>query len=89
MNQQQKEPLKMTASITPDMKLLVAYLPDNPEIELNLKGFSGKIKAIWLNPKTGDILSIKDTSGPASSQKFARPADWENAVLKLNFYFAF
>jgi hypothetical protein len=89
LNQQEAETLKMTASITPDLKLLVAYLPDNPEIVLNLKGFSGNIKAIWLNPKTGDILSIEDTSGAGSAKKFVRPARWEDAVLKLNFYTAF
>lgn len=83
MNQEEDETLKMVASKTADSKLLVAYLPDNSEIVLNLKDFSGSITGIWFNPKTGDKLSAGNFNGGNSDQEFKRPAGWEDTVLKL------
>ena len=83
LNQEVADTLKMSVVKTPDSKLLVAYLPDNPDIVLNLTDFSGNITAQWLNPKTGDFLSIEDVHGPTLSHNFVKPAGWEDAVLKL------
>ena len=83
LNQEVDETLKMVVSKTADSKLLVAYLPDNQKIILNLKDFSGSITGSWLNPKTGESVSAGNVSGGASKE-FTRPAGWEDAVLKIS-----
>ncbi len=84
LNQETSDTLKMTVSVTPDSRLLVAYLPDNPEIVLNMKDFTGNIRCDWLNPLTGEFLSTENMNISTLSHKFLKPSGWEDAVLKLS-----
>ena len=63
--------------------LLVAYLPDNTEIELDMEALARGLSGKWFNPVSGDYVPINQNIKYAGSQKFTRPGegDW---VLLLN-----
>lgn len=82
-NQPIDETLKMVVSTTTGGELLLAYLPDNPVIELDSKDFSGTFKEQWFNPITGKSISIDRSVIPTSSVSFSRPKGWEDAILLL------
>ena len=73
----------MVVSINRDSGLLLAYLPDNPVIELDLKGFSGTLKGRWFNPVTGNYISIDHPVIPVSGVSFSKPEGLEDAALLL------
>jgi hypothetical protein len=82
-NQPEDETLKMVVSIAREDELLLAYLPDNNIIKLDLTVFSGSLKGKWLNPVTGNYISIDRPVIPASGVSFSRPEGWEDAILFL------
>lgn len=84
LNQAEDETRKMVVSGTPDMSLVVCYLPDNDKIVLNLNKLSGNYNILWLNPETGDYLSAGPVTGGSSNQEFSRPEGWDDAVLKIS-----
>ncbi|MGH7973716.1 MAG: DUF4038 domain-containing protein, partial [Limisphaerales bacterium] len=61
--------------------LAVAYLPDNASIRLDWSAFSIKVSARWFNPKSGQWQTAKATTTDAKSRSYARPLDWEDALL--------
>ena len=68
----------MAAAKSANGDLLVAYLPDNKAIELDLQSVAKGWKARWYNPVSGEYLDI---SGPTTFQKtqvFTTPGqgDW-------------
>ena len=84
LNQVAEAPRKMAVSRTPDGALLVAYLPDNPEIVLDRKAMAAGLSARWFNPLTGRFESANEpigTSTPAVTLR--RPTGWSDAVLLL------
>ncbi len=83
LNQAENDTLKMAVSITPDKNQLLAYLPDNPEIELNLSALSGKFTGQWFNPATGIYIPINVPVNPSGMVAFRRPEGWEDAVLLI------
>ena len=82
-DQPEDETIKMVVSTTREGGLVLAYLPDNPAIKLDLKGFSGSFKGKWFNPVTGNYISIDREVIPAYGVLFSRPAGWEDAILLL------
>jgi hypothetical protein len=84
LNQEKEEQLKMTVSVTFDGKILIAYLPDNDTITLDLKNFQGPFNAVWMNPATGEYVPFDTINDHSGIKAFKRPAGWEDAVLKLN-----
>ncbi|MDX2149686.1 MAG: DUF4038 domain-containing protein [Bryobacteraceae bacterium] len=41
------------AARTDDAQVGLLYLPANPAVELDLSGFKGDVRAIWIDPRTG------------------------------------
>lgn len=63
--------------------LAVAYLPDNPSIQIDMKPFPTPMPARWHDPRTGarrDGETIPNLGG----HTLARPAGWEDALLVLS-----
>lgn len=76
---QSAEPLhRMVASHIRDGSLVIAYLPDNSTIELDLDGVGPRWQAEWYNPATGKYTPALNTSNT-----FTRPDGWDDAVLKI------
>lgn len=61
---------------------LVCYLAGEPDFSINMSGISSgaQTSAAWINPSTGDRLSI-GTFRASGTREFTRPADWADAVL--------
>jgi hypothetical protein len=83
LNQSEDDTLKMVVSINRERELLLAYLPDNQTIILNLKDISGTMKGKWFNPVNGNIILIDRPVIKSSRVSFSRPEGWEDAVLLL------
>ncbi len=83
LNQSADETLKMVISQTTEKDLVLAYLPDNAKIILDLKGCSGTMKGKWLNPVNGMTTEIAQPVIPSASVTFTRPDGWEDAFLIL------
>jgi len=83
LNQSVDETLKMVVSQTTDKNLILAYMPDNESIILNLKSYSGKMTGKWLNPLNGKNTEITQPVIPSASVTFSRPDGWEDAFLIL------
>jgi hypothetical protein len=83
LNQSENDTLKMVVSKSSDSNLLIAYLPDNNSVKINLKDFSGSYAVEWMNPKSGIKQSGGTINGGNGNQEFKRPDGWEDAVLKL------
>lgn len=82
-NQETADTLQMMAARTPDYNIMVAYLPDNPRVILDLTMFVGAYSTTWFNPATGEYLPAKRISGAEQNKVFERPEGWDDAVLKL------
>lgn len=63
--------------------LLVAYLPDNAEIILNLQGMAAGLSGRWFNPITGRSVAIDEPLPLSPATTLRRPAGWNDAVLLL------
>lgn len=83
LNQAEGETHKMVVSGTKQKDLVLAYLPDNPEIVLDLKDFQGNMDGKWLNPVNGNNVRIVQTIIPSASVTFSRPDGFEDALLIL------
>jgi hypothetical protein len=83
LNQAKNDTIKMVASITTDNKLLLAYLPDNPALELDLSALQGGFTGKWFNPVTGNIIPMDSPVIPAKKVVFKRPEGFEDALLIL------
>ena len=83
VNQSDDETLKMVVSEAMEKDLLLAYLPDNPEIVLDLKAYSGKITGKWFNPVDGSEAELAQAVIPSANVTFTRPDGWEDALLVL------
>ena len=78
----------VTAAITPDGTLAIAYLPTTTTITVNLSQFSGSIAAKWIDPSTGKASTIAGSPFAAvGSQQFTSPGrtsdDQKDWVLLL------
>jgi hypothetical protein len=76
---QPEEPVNMmTTARSSAGDLLVAYLPDNPYIELDMEELNRGLSAQWFNPVTGKYLPIDEKIKHSGRQKFSRPGegDW-------------
>lgn len=82
-NQAAEAPLKMAASRSPNGDLLVAYLPDNAEIVLDLTTAPANLVGRWFNPVNGRSVALAGPVSPQSAATLRRPADWTDAVLCL------
>jgi hypothetical protein len=82
-NQENEDTLMMILSKTPEHELIVAYLPDNPRIVLDMSFFFGSYSSTWFNPKTGEYTPSENVSGGDQNRIFTRPDGWEDAVLKI------
>jgi len=83
LNQAENDTLKMVASKSSKGDLLLAYLPDNPSIDLDLKDFRVNLKARWFNPVSGKFISSVSPVIPGNNVSFTKPAEWEDALLLL------
>ncbi len=82
-NQPGDDTLKMVASKSREGDMVLAYLPDNSDIVLDLKDFSGPLTGTWFSPVTGTYKSISKPVIPKSGILFSRPEGWEDSVLLL------
>jgi len=83
LNQASNDTLKIIASGSTDNGLLLAYLPDNPEIQLDLSGFKGVYSGKWFNPVTALTIPLHLKVIPETNACFKRPEKWEDALLVL------
>lgn len=74
---------RMAASRTAAGDLLVAYLPDNQEIVLDLNGFPAGLSARWFNPVTAATVGASEPPGRDARATFRRPDGWADAVLVM------
>ncbi len=81
LNQAEDEMSKMVISKSKKGDLILAYLPDNPIIILNLEDKSKVMKGKWFNPVTGNFVSVEKPIVPYSRVSFTRPVGWEDALL--------
>lgn len=63
--------------------LLVAYLPENTEIALDLRGMAAGLTGRWFNPVTGRSVAVTESLAPNPHVTLRRPAAWSDAVLLL------
>ena len=82
-NQAGEAPRKMAASRSPTGDLLVAYLPDNAEIVLDLTTAPAVLVGRWFNPVTGSSVAQSGPIAPGPAVTLRRPAGWADAVLLL------
>jgi hypothetical protein len=82
---QGKDPLaQMVASRMADGKLLVAYLPDNAEITLDLSGLgTASWTGHWFDPLTGKSAPIADSAATAGGTTLRKPSGWQDAALVI------
>jgi hypothetical protein len=83
VSQQENDTLKIVVSKSPDSSLIVAYLPYNGSVILNMEGLTGNYGCIWIDPKTGNNKVSGRIAGGNSFCEFTKPEGWEDAVLKL------
>lgn len=66
-----------------DGQWVMAYLGSKASLSVNMDKLAGtKIKAVWIDPKTGVSTPIGGFSN-AGVQSFSTPEDWEDALLVL------
>jgi hypothetical protein len=82
-NQPQHPMRMMVASRTAAGDMLVAYLPDNPEIVLDLTALPPGLSGRWFNPVTAGTAPLEGELAGSSAATLRRPADWADAVLLL------
>ena len=81
LNQASDDTLKMVASKSVHDDLLLAYLPDNKAVVLDLSGFKGPAKSAWFNPVSGEIIRTELSFTPLNRMTFSKPGHWEDALL--------
>ncbi len=74
---------KMAVSSAAAGDLLVAYLPDNAEIVLDLSQLRPGLSARWFNPVTGRSEPASIRLEPATAVTLRRPGGWSDATLLL------
>lgn len=84
LNQAKNDTLKMEASITSDKNLVMAYLPDNNAVELDLSSLAGTFSGKWFNPVNGNYIALDTPVNPKKSVVFNRPRGFEDALLILS-----
>ncbi len=62
--------------------LVVAYLPDDDSIELDLSTLARSVPGRWTNPKSGEAEPAV-VAMTTRSARFVRPQGWEDALLVL------
>lgn len=82
-NQEIADTLQMMAASAPDYSIIVAYMPDNPKIVIDMTMFVGAYSTTWFNPESGEYMPAKKISGADQNSVFERPVGWDDAVLKL------
>jgi hypothetical protein len=64
----------VTAAITPDGTLGIAYLPSTTTITVSMIQFSGPVTAKWVDPSTGNATTLSGSPfAAAGSQQFTSP----------------
>ncbi len=64
-----------------DGKWVIVYLGSRASFSIRLDKLAGaKVKARWIDPKTGDSL-VAGSFGNAGTQSFSTPDGWEDAIL--------
>lgn len=79
IQRQPEDPLQvMAASVNEAGNLLVAYLPDDPEIALDTDGMVSDLHARWYNPRTGEYLDARESAVDNAYRTFTTPGsgDW-------------
>jgi hypothetical protein len=83
LNQEQNDTLSMVASKYPHGGLIIAYLPGNSKVILNMSVFRGSYSCAWFNPKTGTYTPDSHITAGSMSRVFIKPDGWDDAVLTL------
>jgi hypothetical protein len=67
-----------------DGKWVIVYLAGKSSFSVNMNKITAadKVYASWIDPKTGDSISIGSFSNTAV-RSFSSPEDWEDAILML------
>jgi hypothetical protein len=68
----------MVLASTATRDFAVAYLPDNPKIEIDLSTFPSPLSAQWFDPIKNNYEVAQSTSASAGVHGFTppRPGDW-------------
>lgn len=74
---------RMVFARSPAGELAVAYLPDNPAIELESSALPAPCHARWFHPVEGRYQPADGADGPAGTRVFTRPTGWNDALLLL------
>ena len=84
LNQADEWDRRMLLSGSTEGDLAVAFLPDNPSIQIDVTSLSAPVTATWFDPLSGEYgVGSADASPPTEPRTFHRPADWTEAVLLL------
>jgi hypothetical protein len=75
---------KMAFAKDSDGRFGVAYLPDNPNIVLDMRAFAGSMTGRWFNPVTSKSQPLLAPVDNVGTHTFSKPAGWEDAVLFLS-----
>jgi hypothetical protein len=83
VNQASDSATRMAAAKSFEGDLLVAYLPDNSHIELDISSLTPGLHGTWFSPVSGDVFPAKEELNKDRCKIFRRPreGDW---VLLLN-----
>lgn len=82
-NQSESPLLKVAISRSTAGDLLVAYLPENSEIVIDLSSLSEGLKGQWFNPKTAGRIEVRESLIRGSAVTLRPPLGWSDAVLLL------
>lgn len=82
-NQEMADSLQMVVARTLDLNIVVAYLPSNQRIVINMVEYPFNLRYLWFNPATGESLPEKKFSGGSANEIFNRPEGWDDAVLLI------
>lgn len=74
---------RLAVAASPAGALLVAYLPDNDGITLNLAGFPESLRGRWFNPLSGEFRDAAGSAPQFGLRTFPKPSGWQDAVLLL------
>lgn len=69
---------RMALAKTPSSNCALAYLPNNPEIVVDMRPFPAGLIGQWFNPRRGELTEIKGSASSQTSRTFPRPGpgDW-------------
>lgn len=83
-NQETTDTLQMMTAKSFDLNTIIAYMPDNPKIVIDMTHLTGSYKYSWFNPQTGELLPSIQMNGGDQNTVFIRPPGWDDAVLKIS-----